>query len=164
MQQENVVRKTTKLAFAFIALAGAIGTAAYADESSRESPGEGMTMRLDKVMKDSNGTITFDQFSDAVDSRLKKMVADNGGKLTVEQLAAALEKARFEQMAKRIIARYDTKGDGTLTADDITGREKKVFAMLDRNNDGKIEQNELPNGRSGRHHQWDGGNDDGSVQ
>jgi Ca2+-binding EF-hand superfamily protein len=163
MQQENIVRKTTKLAFAFIALAGAIGTAAYADESSREGPGEGMTMRLDKVMKDSNGTITFDQFSDAMDSRLKKMVADNGGKLTVEQLAAALEKARFEQMAKRIIARYDTKGDGTLTTDDITGREKKVFAMLDRNNDGKIEKSELP-GRVGHHRQGDGGgnDDDGS--
>jgi len=161
MQQENVVRKTTKLAFAFIALAGAIGTAAYADESSREGPGEGMRMRLDKVMKDSNGAITFDQFSDAMDSRLKKMVADNGGKLTVEQLASALEKARFEQMAKRIIARYDTKGDGTLTADDITGREKKVFAMLDRDNDGKIEKSELP-GRVGRHRQGDGGGNDDS--
>ncbi len=163
MQQENIVRKTTKLAFAFIALAGAIGTAAYADESSREGPGQRMTVRLDKVMKDSNGTITFDQFSDAMDSRLKKMVADNGGKLTVEQLAAALEKARFEQMAKRIIARYDTKGDGTLTTDDIIGREKKVFAMLDRNNDGKIEKSELPD-LAGHHHQWDGGDDDGNMQ
>ncbi|UDL91543.1 hypothetical protein LGH82_10035 [Mesorhizobium sp. PAMC28654] len=159
------MRKTTKLAFAFIALAGAIGTAAYADESSRGEDGrDGMTMRLNKVMKDQNGTITFDQFSDAMDSRLKKMVADNGGKLTVEQLAAALEKARFEQMAKRIIARYDTKGDGTLTTDDITGREKKVFAMLDRNNDGKIEQTELL-GRSGHHRQWDGGgSDDGGMR
>ncbi|MET2827709.1 hypothetical protein [Mesorhizobium shangrilense] len=165
MQQENIVRKTTKLAFAFIALAGAIGTAAYADESSRGDGRDGMTMRLNKVMKDSNGTITFDQFSDAMDSRLKKMVADNGGKLTVEQLADALEKARFEQMAKRIIARYDAKGDGTLTADDITAREKKVFAMLDRNNDGKIEKSELP-GRIGQHGQGGGSDndDDSSMQ
>ena len=52
------------------------------------------------------------------------------------------------------------KGDGTLTTDDITGREKKVFAMLDRNNDGKIERNELPkNDRMGRHRQWDGSDD-----
>ncbi|WP_421913818.1 hypothetical protein [Mesorhizobium sp.] len=155
------MRKTTKLVFAFIALAGAIGTAAYADESSRQDGRDGMTMRLDKVMKDSNGAITFDQFSVAMDSRLKKLVADNGGKLTVEQLAAALEKARFERMAKRIVARYDTKGDGTLTADDITTHDKKVFAMLDRNNDGRIEKSELP-GRVGRHRQGDGGgNDDG---
>ena len=116
-------------------------------------------------MKDSNGTITFDQFSDAMDARLKKIVADNGGKLTVAQLADALEKARFERMAKRIIARYDTKGDGTLTTDDIAGREKKVFALLDKNNDGKIEKSELPKGRGfGRNHQWGGKGGDDSMQ
>ncbi|WP_292664569.1 hypothetical protein [Mesorhizobium sp.] len=99
--------------------------------------------------------------TDAMNARLKKMVPDNGGKLTVAQLADALEKARFEQMARRIIARYDTKGDGTLTADDIASRQKKVFAMLDRDNDGKIEKNELPKG-PGRHRQWDGEGNDGA--
>ncbi|ESX80762.1 hypothetical protein X759_10460 [Mesorhizobium sp. LSHC420B00] len=154
------MRKTTRLALVFAALAGAVGTAAYADEHSGAGPREGMMMRLGKVMKDNDGTITFDQFSDAMNARLKKMVADNGGKLTVAQLADALEKARFEQMARRIIARYDTKGDGTLTADDITSRQKKVFAMLDRDNDGKIEKNELPKG-PGRHHPWGGDGNDG---
>ncbi|ESX03813.1 hypothetical protein X769_16485 [Mesorhizobium sp. LSJC268A00] len=154
------MRKTTGLALAFIALAGAVGTTAYAENNASARMREGTMMRLDKAMKDSNGTISFDQFSDAMNARLKKLVADNGGKLTVAQLADALEKARFEEMAKRIVARYDSKGDGTLTTDDITGREKKVFAMLDRNNDGKIERNELSKkGRMGRHHQWDGGDD-----
>jgi len=154
------MRKTTGLALAFVALAGAVGTTAYAENNASARMREGMMMRLDKAMKDSNGTISFDQFSDVMNARLKKLVADNGGKLTVAQLADALEKARFEEMAKRIVARYDTKGDGTLTTEDITGREKKVFAMLDRNNDGKIERNELPkNGRMGRHLQWDGGDD-----
>lgn len=154
------MRKSTKFALAFVALAGAVGTTAYAENNASAKMREGMMLRLNKAMKDSDGTITFDQFSDAMNARLKKMVADNGGKLTVAQLADALEKARFERMAKRIIARYDTKGDGTLTTDDITGREKKVFAMLDRNNDGKIEKSELPKGgRMGGHRQWDGGND-----
>ncbi|MER9019687.1 hypothetical protein [Mesorhizobium sp. M0768] len=155
------MRKTTRLALVFAALAGAVGTAAYADEHSVAGPRDGMMMRLGKVMKDNDGTITFDQFSDAMNARLKKMVADNGGKLTVAQLADALEKARFEQMARRIIARYDTKGDGTLTADDIASRQKKVFAMLDRDNDGKIEKNELPKGPGG-HGQWDGEGNDGA--
>jgi Ca2+-binding EF-hand superfamily protein len=154
------MRKTTGLALAFVALAGAVGTTAYAENNASARMREGTMMRLDKAMKDSNGTISFDQFSDAMNARLKKLVADNGGKLTVAQLADALEKARFEEMAKRIVARYDTKGDGTLTTEDITGREKKVFAMLDRNNDGKIERNELPkNGRMGGHRHWDDGDD-----
>jgi Ca2+-binding EF-hand superfamily protein len=161
MQQEKTMRKSTKLALAFVALAGAVGTAAYADEHPGAGPRDGMMLRLDKAMKDTDGTITFDQFSDAMNARLKKIVADNGGKLTVAQLADALEKARFERMARRIIARYDTKGDGTLTTDDITSRQKKTFAMLDRNNDGKIEKSELPKkGRGfGRHRQWGGGDD-----
>ena len=156
------MRTSTKLALAFVALAGAVGTTAYAENNASEKLREGTMMRLSKAMSDTNGTITFDQFSDAMNTRLKKLVADNGGKLTVAQLADALEKARFEHMAKRIIARYDTRGDGTLTSDDITSRQKKVFAMLDRNNDGKIEKSELPKGgRFGRHHQWGGDDNDG---
>ncbi|MFD1987766.1 hypothetical protein ACFSOZ_35690 [Mesorhizobium newzealandense] len=156
------MRTTTKLALAFVALAGAVGTTAYAENNASEKMREGTMMRLSKAIRDSNGTITFDQFSGAMNARLKKLVADNGGKLTVAQVADALEKARFEQMAKRIIARYDTRGDGTLTSDDITSRQKKVFAILDRNNDGKIEKSELPKGgRFGRHHQWGGDGNDG---
>jgi Ca2+-binding EF-hand superfamily protein len=157
------MRKSTKLALAFAALAGAVGTTAYAENNASAKIRDDMMMRLDKTMRDSNGTITFDQFSDAMNARLKKMVADNGGKLTVAQLADALEKARYERMAKRIIERYDTRGDGTLTTDDITSRQKKVFAMLDRNNDGKIEKSELPKGgRFGRHRP--SGNDEDGMQ
>lgn len=158
------MRKSTKLALAFAALAGAVGTTAYAENNASAKMRDDMMMRLDKTMRDSNGTITFDQFSDAMNARLKKMVADNGGKLTVAQLADALEKARYERMAKRIVERYDTRGDGTLTIDDITSRQKKVFAMLDRNNDGKIEKSELPKGgRFGRHRPL-GGNDEDGMQ
>jgi len=165
MQQEKTMRKTTRLALAFIALAGAVGTAAYAENNDGAGMRGGPMMRLNKAMKDSDGTITFDQFSNVMDSRLKKLVSDNGGKLTVEQLAAALEKARFERMARRIIARYDSKGDGTLTSDDINSREKKVFAMLDKNNDGKIEKSELPKGgRFGRHRQWGGDGNGGDMR
>ncbi|MBZ9795796.1 hypothetical protein [Mesorhizobium sp. ES1-4] len=157
------MRKTTKLALAFIAMAGAVGGAAYAENVDSAKMRERTLMRLDKAMKDNGGTITFDQFSNIMDARLKKLVADNGGKLTVAQLADALEKARFERMARRIIARYDTKGDDSLTSDDIASREKKVFALLDKNNDGKIENRELPkSGRLGRHRQ--GGDDENGMQ
>ncbi|ESY81970.1 hypothetical protein X739_27030 [Mesorhizobium sp. LNHC220B00] len=157
------MRKTTKLALAYIALAGAVGGAAYGENLDSANVRERTMMRLDKAMKDNDGKITFEQFSDVMDARLKKLVTDNGGKLTVAQLADALEKARFERMARRIIARYDSKGDGTLTSDDITGREKKLFAMLDKNNDGKIEKGELPkDGRDDR--QWDDEGNDGGVQ
>ena len=145
------MKTSTTLALAFIALAGVAGTA-YAqqdDGDGMRGPGK---MGLQKAMKDAGGTLTFDQFSAAMDTRLKKIVADNGGKVTVEQLAAALEKARFEEMAKRIMSRYAANGDGTLTTDAIQAREKKMFALMDRNDDGKIGQDELPrHDGQGRH-------------
>lgn len=149
------MKTSTTLALAFIALAGVAGTA-YAQDDGDGMRGPGK-MRLQKAMKDAGGSLTFDQFSAAMDTRLKKIVADNGGKVTVEQLAAALEKARFEEMAKRIISRYAANGDGTLTTDAIQSREKKMFALMDRNDDGKVSQDELPRHGSGRHGGHDGG-------
>lgn len=136
------MRTSTTLALAFIALSGVAGTAAFAEHNQEGMGGAGKT-RLQKAMNEAGGSLTFDQFSAAMDSRLKKIVADNGGKVTVEQLAAALEKARFERMAKRIISRYSPNGE-MLTADEIQAREKKMFALMDRNNDGKIVKGELP--------------------
>ncbi len=130
------MRKSTKLALAFIALAGAVGTAAYADEQCRlakcarhdaDAPSTRRWKKCRRQHQRSNSS------PNAMDTRLKKMVADNGGK--PDRRAAGRtpwRKERFERMAKRIVARYDAKGDGTLTTDDITGREKKVFAMLDQ--------------------------------
>ena len=60
------MRKTTGLALAFVALAGAVGTTAYAENNHSARMREDTMMRLDKAMKDSNGTISFDQFSDVM--------------------------------------------------------------------------------------------------
>ena len=144
MQQEKTKKTSTKLAVAFVSLASVIASAAYADDQSGDGPRRGMMMRLNKAMDQNGSSLTFDQFSAAMDTRLKKIVADNGGKVTVAQFADALEKARFERMAKRIIARYEADGDGALTTGAIQDREKKMFALMDRNNDGKVVKEELP--------------------
>lgn len=145
------MKKSTKLAFTFVTLASLVGTAAYAEQDKGGDMRDGSRWRLQKAVRDSDGGINFDQFSEAMNPQLKKILADNGGKVTVEQLAAALEKARFERMAKRMIERYDSKGEGVLTQEDVTARQKKMFALLDKNNDGKIGKNELPK-RGDRHH------------
>ena len=69
------------------------------------------------------------------------------GKVTVAELAAEIEKMRAERMAKRIIDRFDTNGDGVLTKAEVESRQKKMFALLDRNDDGKIEKSEQPHHR-----------------
>ncbi|MBW8907978.1 MAG: hypothetical protein JF620_02910 [Mesorhizobium sp.] len=89
------MKKSTKLALAFVALAGAVGTVAYAENKAAggERAPKGTTARLSKA---TSGTIGFDQFSDAMEARLRELAAGKGRRLTVAELADALEKARLE--------------------------------------------------------------------
>jgi Ca2+-binding EF-hand superfamily protein len=76
------------------------------------------------------------------------------GKMTVAEIASEIERMRAERRAQRIVDRFDTDGDGMLTAAEIESRQKKMFALMDRNDDGKVVKEEMPqrkNVRRGRH-------------
>ncbi|WP_244483253.1 hypothetical protein [Mesorhizobium sp. 1M-11] len=66
------MKKSTKLAFAFATLAGLVGTTAYAEQNKGGDMRDGTRWRLQKALKDSDGGITFDQFSEAMNPELKK--------------------------------------------------------------------------------------------
>ena len=88
------MKKSTKLALAFVALASAVGTVAYAENNatSHERVPDGMMTRLGKATED-QGTIGLDQFSDAVEARLREIAAGKGGRLTVADLAEVLDRS-----------------------------------------------------------------------
>jgi hypothetical protein len=154
MQQEKTMRKSTKLALGFAALAGAIATAAYAADGPKDWGMHGMRGNMHKADADKSGDITFDEFSAAMKGRIDTADANHDGKVTVEELAAQLEKARYERKAKRMISRFDTNGDGELTEDEVEGRQKKLFALLDKNDDGKVEKSEMRGHHGWRHGGW----------
>lgn len=150
------MKKSTKLAIAFLALAGtasSIAVAADRGDGPGKGPRHGM-MRFDKLDADSNGDVSFEEFAAAMDKRIGDADADKDGKMTVAEVAAQIEKTRAERMAKRLIDRFDTDGDGAVTKAEIEAQQKKRFALFDRNDDGKIEKSEMPRGKAGRrgHH------------
>ena len=147
------MRLSTKLALAFLTLAGFAGTTAYAAENDRPGRHGGAEMRFDRLDTDDSGDITFEEFAAAIKSRIGDADANSDGKMTVEEIAAEIQKMRAERMARRIIERFDTDGDGMLTAAEIESRQKKMFALMDRNDDGKIVKDEMPR-RKGKH--WGG--------
>jgi hypothetical protein len=148
MQQEKTMLKSTKIAIAFLAFAGTAGSLAIAaDRADGHGKWRQGAMRFDRLDKDSNGDVTFDEFSAAMANRITEADADHDGKLTVAELAAEIEKMRAQRMARRMIARFDTDGDGVLTKAEVESRQKKMFALLDRNDDGKIEKSEQPRRR-----------------
>ena len=136
---------STRIALAFLTLAGVAGTAAYAaeDQPGRHDPRAGM-MRFDRLDADQSGDVTFEEFSAALKSRIGDADKDHDGKMTVAEIAQEIERMRTERMARRIVERFDTDGDGMLTSAEIESRQKKMFALLDRNDDGKVEKGEMP--------------------
>jgi Ca2+-binding EF-hand superfamily protein len=166
MQKETEMKPTLKIALAFVALSSALAGAAYAREGGRHGGGRaGMMPPIESLDADKNGDVTLEEFTKVANERFAKADTDKDGKLTVAEVAAEIEKMRAEQMAKRMISRFDANDDGVLTAEEAANGQKKMFAMLDKNDDGKIVKDEFPQ-RMGRHGKGgdgpDGGMDEGA--
>ena len=145
------MRKSTKTAFAFLAIAGAAGSVAHAaDNRSPRGDGPRQGMRFERQDADSSGDITFEEFAAAINQRIGTADADKDGKMTVAEIASEIERMRAERMARQLVERFDNDGDGAITLAEIESRQKKRFALLDRNDDGKLVKEEMPRGRVGR--------------
>ena len=152
------MKKSTKMALAFLALSTSLGGVAFADKRDGAGFGMGghggMMGRIVQADADKNGEITFEEFSKAAGDRFTLADVDKDGKVTVEEMAAAIEKMRTERMAKRMIDRFDVDKDGSVTLAEIQTGQKEVYALMDRNDDGKLVKDEMPRrgkGHMGRH-------------
>lgn len=154
------MKTSTKLSLAFLALAGMAATPALAEG---RNGGNGPHMRFERADADNSGDVTFEEFASAMNERLLSADADGDGKMTVGEIADQIERTRAERLAKRLIERFDADGDGVLTKAEVESRQKKLFALLDRNDDGKIVKDEARSGRKGGRHDHgdhDGGRED----
>jgi hypothetical protein len=154
------VKKSTKIAIAFIGIAALGATAAQAEwrpDPRHDMRGGMMMEQFKNADADNNGDVTLQEFESAISGRLGSVDANGDKKLTVAEVAAEIQRMRDERMAKRIIDRLDTNGDGELTLDEVQNRGQKLFALMDRNDDGKIDANELPRGHGGYRHHGDFG-------
>ncbi len=154
------------IALGFLALSTVLGGAAVAKNRHGGGMDHGMMggpmMNMDTMDADKNGDISFEEFSKAAGDRFILADTNKDGKVTVEEMAAAIEKMRAENMAKRMIDKFDTNGDGALTQEEITVGQKKIFALMDKNNDGKVIKDEMPRqGKKGHHGDKGGGMGDG---
>lgn len=135
------MRKTTKYGFAFAAIAAALSSSAMAaDGNQRRGDHEN---RLQRADADNSGDVTFEEFAAAMNGRFGNADADGDGKMTVGEIATEIQRMRAERMAKRLVERFDTDGDGVLTKAEVEARQKKMFALMDRNDDGKISGDEM---------------------
>ncbi|MEQ8295258.1 MAG: acid-shock protein [Nitratireductor sp.] len=148
------MKTRTNAAMTFLALAGLLGAATAQvqaqDDDMRQGWKGGHGMRLEHADADQSGDLTFEEYAATIDARLANADADGDGRMTVGEIADEIVRIRAERQARRLIRRFDVDGDGALTADEIDNRQRKMFALLDRNDDGVIDRSEMP--RRGKHH------------
>ncbi len=141
-------RSINSLALAFAAMAASAGASLAADAAGDRA--ERVQRRFEKADVDKSGDITFEEFAAAMNTRFEGADADKDGKMTVGEIASEIDRMRSRRMAERLVKRFDANADGVLTADEVQSRQKKMFALLDRNDDGKIVPAEMPKGRAKR--------------
>jgi Ca2+-binding EF-hand superfamily protein len=119
-----------------------------APEANQASPEQPRRMgRLARLDANNDGAIDQQEF--ATVQSLKDADANGDGTLTTEELGAMILKRQAERRAERISRRLDIDGDGKVTLAEIEKNRAERFALMDRNDDGKLQGNELR--RGGRH-------------
>lgn len=155
-----MTKSTTKLGLIVLA-AATMSSAGYAMAKDREGrngdgPRAGMMRMLQDVDQNQDGAFSSDEVSAFVQDRFSQADKDQNASLTAQELAEAMPqrrggKGRGDDHAQRMLMRVDINDDGTVTLEEIQDRQEKLFALLDVDSSGIIDQDEMPmRGRDGR--------------
>ena len=111
-------------------------------QAGRDRPGHrGGAMGWLDTNKD--GTIEKDEFQGRRVERLKAADTDGDGTLSQQELENMVLKQIAERRARKLEKRLDINGDGKVTIAEIQTMRDKEVAVMDRNDDGKIDGREL---------------------
>lgn len=141
------MKKSTKAAIAFIALATTVGGVAMA-KSQKMGKG-GKMPSFEEIDADSNGGVSFDEFFAVASKRITEADKDGNGSITVAEVLEQMGDRGSERRANRMISHFDINEDGAVTTDELRNRMEKRFAMMDRNDDGEVQEKEFP--KRGKH-------------
>lgn len=154
--------KTLTRAFVLTGTAVAVAASAFAGVALAQGKGPGPKGASGPragmfQMMDTNkdGKVTKDEFLGRASPFFERFDANGDGSVTKDEVTAVFMK-RMQARAVNRTARFDANGDGTVTKDEFDTYRGKRFALMDRNNDGEIDVEEMrvmmpmmANGRGG---------------
>ncbi|MGH6859662.1 MAG: EF-hand domain-containing protein [Phyllobacterium sp.] len=129
-------------AFAQTAAPDQAQTPPAAEATGKADANHGKRVRLDA---NDDGSVDLSEFTNT--DRLKEADKNGDGTLSQEEIEAMAMKRVVERQARRMTKRLDVDGDGTVTIAEIEKQKAKRFAVMDRNDDGKIERSEMRRGK-----------------
>lgn len=103
---------------------------------------------IDAYDADGDGAVTQAEIDEGRATRLTKFDADGDGQLSL----AEYEQLWLDAMRERMVdafQRHDDDGDGQVTAEEFGERTQRMVMMRDRNEDGKLDLEDLRRGKRG---------------
>lgn len=127
-----------------LVLVAAASIAAVASTSvlAKDGPRRGGNI-FKKADVDKDGKLSLEEMVTQATGRFDKADANKDGEITAEELAESARRKRNERRAQRMLNRLDYNGDGKVTKVELEDQAKKRFALLDGNEDGFVEKDEM---------------------
>ncbi len=99
-----------------------------------------------KMDTNDDGAVDLSEFTNM--DHLKQADTNGDGTLSQEEIQAMVMKRIVERQTRRMTNRLDVNGDGVVTIAEVEKQKEKRFALMDRNDDGKLEQSEFRHGKN----------------
>lgn len=119
----------------------AIGSAS-ADNEKRKSKGK-RGINIEKIDLDKSGTISPEEYASIGLGRIIAADANGDGVLSTEEIQTKMEEDRKRRRQEAMMKRLDINGDGSITVAELKDMQDKRFAVLDRNSDGVLSEDEF---------------------
>ncbi|MCG6856497.1 MAG: EF-hand domain-containing protein [Salaquimonas sp.] len=160
------MKTSTKVILAGLAVTAVAGSAYAAQNWHRYGPGAYQRMgkaMFDKIDTNNDGAVSQDEMTKALGFRFDEADTNKDGSVTKAEIIAAVESnAKFPgakrfsgRISDRIVYQFDLDENGNVSRSEIENRANKVFALVDWNDDGKVEVAEIRRMAGmfgGRHH------------
>lgn len=132
-------RHVTALVGLVAVLASACSTSSNpfnsANDLDRTFIGAAQTWDLDK-----NSTVSCDEWKQYATQALKEADGNGDGALTADEYIVMAKSDRLFSVAD--MKYFDTNSDGRVSLEEMTGKQNRAFALLDKNSDCQIDRNE----------------------
>ena len=115
---------------------------AFADDKKRKGKGK-RGVNIERIDTDKSGTISLEEFASVGMGKMIAADKDGDGILSTDEVSAAMEAERKRRREEAMMKRLDVNGDGSITVAELQDRMNKQFALLDRNSDGSLSEEEI---------------------
>lgn len=164
------MKRNTKIILAGVAVVIVAGGAALANQGWKMHKGKQAAIEFLKAADlDKDDALTLTEINTAISSRFTGADGDGDKALSKVELITAVEnlgempflKRRSGGIADRVVYRMDLNEDGVVALSEIENRVAKFFAVVDRDDDGKVVMEEVRRlrgmghgKRRGHHRRW----------